>query len=119
MAQNSMDLFSLLPTSHNYYSGVIPSIPPIMASERLNHPPMPSVARIIQPANEDTALFILQSILKTGAHLPAGKWTTLASLGLPPKPRSLLPCLQGVDSLWALQDHQVACRSAPPPLWGV
>jgi hypothetical protein len=46
---------------------------------------MPSVARIIQPANEDTALFILQSVLKTGAHLPAGKWTTLASLGLPPQ----------------------------------
>jgi len=42
MAQNSMDLFSLLPTSHNYYSGVIPSIPSIMASERLNLPPVPS-----------------------------------------------------------------------------
>ena len=56
MAQNSMDLFSLLPTtSHNYYSGVIRSIPSIMASERLNLPPVPSVARITQPANEDTA----------------------------------------------------------------
>ena len=42
MARNSMDLFSLLPTSHNYYSGVIPSIPSIMASERLNLPPLPS-----------------------------------------------------------------------------
>ena len=42
MARNSMDLFSLLPTSHNYYSGVIPSIPSIMASERLNLPPVPS-----------------------------------------------------------------------------
>ena len=75
MAQNSMDLFSLLPTtSHNYYSGVIRSIPSIMASGRLNLPPVPSVARITQPANEDTALFILRSVLKTGAHLPAGKW---------------------------------------------
>jgi hypothetical protein len=51
-----MDLFSLLPTSHNYYySGVIQSIPSIMASERLNLPPVASVARITQPANEDTA----------------------------------------------------------------
>ena len=55
MAQKSIDLFSLLPTSHNYYSGVIQSIPSIMASERLNLPPVPSVARITQPANEDTA----------------------------------------------------------------
>jgi hypothetical protein len=51
-----------------------------MASERLDLPPVPSVARIIQPANEDTALFILQSVLKTGAHLPAGKWSSLAQL---------------------------------------
>jgi hypothetical protein len=29
-----------------------------MASERLNLPPVQSVARITQPANEDTALFI-------------------------------------------------------------
>ena len=63
----TLDLFSLLPTPHNYYSGVIRSIPSsIMASERLNLPPVPSVARITQPANEDTALFILQSVLKTG-----------------------------------------------------
>ena len=56
MAQNSMDLFSLLPTtSHNYHSGVIRSIPSIMASERLNLPPVPNVARITHPANEDTA----------------------------------------------------------------
>jgi hypothetical protein len=51
-----------------------------MASGRLNLPPVPSVARITQPANEDTALFILQSTLKTGAHLPAVKWHTLAKL---------------------------------------
>ena len=51
-----MDLFSLLFTSHNYYSGLIRSILSIMASERLNLPPVLSVARIIQPANEDTAL---------------------------------------------------------------
>ena len=58
-----MDLFSLLPTtSHNYFSGVIPSIPPIMASERLNLPPVLSVACITHPTNEDTALFILQSV---------------------------------------------------------
>ena len=88
MARNSMYLFSLLPTSHNYYSGVIRSIPSIMASERLNLPPVPSVARIIQPANEDTAPFILQSVLKTGAHLPAGKWSSLAQLlwDSPPNP---------------------------------
>ena len=92
MAQNSMDLFSLLPTtSHNYYSGVIRSIPSIMASERLNLPPVPSVARITQPANEDTALFILQSVLRTGAHLPAGKWTSLVKLlwESPPNPGPL------------------------------
>jgi len=88
MVQNSMDLFSLLPTSHNYYSGVIRSIPSIMASKCLNLPPVPSIARIIQPSNEDTALFILQSILKTGAHLPAGKWSSLAQLlwDSPPNP---------------------------------
>jgi len=51
-----------------------------MASERLNLPPVLSVARITQPANKDTALFILQSILKTGAHLPAVKWHTLVKL---------------------------------------
>ena len=55
-------------------------LPPTMASERLNLPPVPSVARIIQPANEDTALFILQSVLKTGTHLHAGKWTNLVKL---------------------------------------
>ena len=49
-----MDLFSL-PHIHNYYSGVIRSIPSIMASECLNLPPVPSVACITQPANEDTA----------------------------------------------------------------
>jgi hypothetical protein len=89
MAQNSMDLFSFFPTSHNYYySGVIPSTPLITASERLNLLPVPSVARIIQPANEDTALFFLQSVLKTGAHLPAVKWTTLVKLlwDSPPNP---------------------------------
>jgi hypothetical protein len=88
MAWNSMDLFSFLPTSHNYYSGVIPSIPSIMVCERLNLPPVPSIARIIQPANEDIALFILHSILKTRAHLPAGKWTTLVKLlwDSPPNP---------------------------------
>ncbi len=88
MTQNSMDLFSLLPTSHNYYSGVIRSIPSIMASERLNLPPVPSVAHITQPANEDTALFILQSVLKTGAHLPAVKWHSLVKLlwDSPPNP---------------------------------
>jgi hypothetical protein len=49
---------------------------------------VPSVARITQPANEDTALFILQSGLKTGAHLPAGKWSTLVKLlwDSPPNP---------------------------------
>jgi len=88
MVRNSMVLFSLLPTSPNYYSGVIPSILPIMASEHLNLPPGLSVTCIIQPANEDTALFILQSILKTGAHLPAGKWTILVKLlwDSPPNP---------------------------------
>ncbi len=65
-------------------------LPPTMASERLNLPPVPSVARITQPANEDTALFILQSILKTGAHLPAGKWMNLVKLlrDSPPNPGS-------------------------------
>ena len=86
-----MDLFSLLPTtSHNYYSGVIPSIPfiMVMASERLNLPPVPSDARITHPANKDTALFILRSVLKTGAHLLAGKWTSLVKLlwDSPPNP---------------------------------
>jgi hypothetical protein len=59
-----------------------------MSSERLNLPPVPSVARITQPANEDTALFILRSVLKTGAHLPAGKWTSLVKLlwDSPPNP---------------------------------
>jgi hypothetical protein len=59
-----------------------------MASERLSLPPVPSAARIIQPANEDTALFILQSVLKTGAHLPSGKWSNLVKLlwDSPPKP---------------------------------
>ncbi len=59
-----------------------------MASERLNLPPVPSAAQIIQPINEDTALFILQSVLKTGAHLPAGKWVTLVKLlwDAPPNP---------------------------------
>ena len=53
---------------------------PTMASERFNLTPVPSVARIIQLANKDTALFFLQSVLKTGAHLPAGKWTNLVKL---------------------------------------
>ena len=88
MAQNSIDLFSLLPTSHNYYSGVIRSIPSIMASERLNLPPVPSVARITQSANEDTALFILQPVLKTGAHLPSVKWHSLVKLLWDPPPNS-------------------------------
>ena len=59
-----------------------------MASERLNLPPVPSVARITLPANEDTALFILQSVLKTGAHLPAVKWHFLVKLlwDSPPNP---------------------------------
>ena len=63
-------------------------LPPTMASERLNLPPVPSVARITQPANEDTALFILQSVLKTGAHLPAGKYMNLIKLlwDSPPNP---------------------------------
>jgi hypothetical protein len=51
-----------------------------MASERLNFPPVPSVARTTQPANEDAALFILQSVLKTGAHLPSVKWHSLVKL---------------------------------------
>ena len=57
-----------------------------MASECLNLPPVPSVTHIIQLANEDTALFILQSVLKTGAHLPAGKWSSLAQLLWDPPP---------------------------------
>jgi len=59
-----------------------------MASEHLNLPPVLSAARIIQPANEDTALFILQAVLKTGVHLPAGKWATLVKLlwDSPPNP---------------------------------
>ncbi len=59
-----------------------------MASKRLDLPPVPSVARITQPANEDTALFILQSVLKTGMHLPAGKWMNLVKLlwDSPPNP---------------------------------
>ena len=63
-------------------------LPPTMASKRLNLPPVPSVARITQPANEDTALFILQSVLKTGAHLPAGKYMNLIKLlwDSPPNP---------------------------------
>jgi hypothetical protein len=49
---------------------------------------VPSVARITLPANEDTALFILQSVLKTGAHLPAVKWHSLVKLlwNSPPNP---------------------------------
>ena len=79
----------LLPTCHNSNPRVTQhTIPPIMASERLNLPPVPSAARIIQPANEDTALFILQCVLKTGAHMPAGKWMTLINLlwESPPSP---------------------------------
>ena len=56
-------------------------------------PPVPSAARIIQPTNEDTALFILQSVLKAGAHLPAGKWMNLVKLLLesPPNPGPCVP----------------------------
>ncbi len=77
MARNSLSLSSpylTTPESSLAYS------PPTMAAKRLNLPPVPSAARIIQPANKDTALFILQSVLKTGARLPAGKWTTLIKL---------------------------------------
>ena len=59
-----------------------------MASERLNLPPVPSVARITQSANEDTALFILQPVLKTGAHLPSVKWHSLVKLLWDPPPNS-------------------------------
>ena len=53
-----------------------------MASEWefLNLPPVLSASHIIQPTNEDTALSILLSVLKTGTHLPADKWTTLVKL---------------------------------------
>jgi hypothetical protein len=51
-----------------------------MAVERLSLPHVPSAAHIIQPANKVTALLILQSVLKTGSHLPAGKWVTLVKL---------------------------------------
>ena len=67
MARNSMDLFSLLPTSHNYYSGVIPSIPSIMASERLNLPPVPSTV---------ASCTLSDAPLPT----PAGWWHRLSSL---------------------------------------
>jgi hypothetical protein len=85
MVQNSLSLFSpylTTPESSLAYS------PPTMAAKRLNLPPVPSATRIIQPANKDTILFILQSVLKTGAHLPAGKWMTLIKLlwDSPPNP---------------------------------
>jgi hypothetical protein len=43
-------------------------------------PTVPNAARIILPPNEDTALFILQSVQKTGVHMPPGKWDTLVRL---------------------------------------
>jgi hypothetical protein len=47
----------------------------MMASERLNLPPVSSAThRIIQPANEDTALFLLQCVQKTGAHFTFAFW---------------------------------------------
>ena len=76
MARNSLSL-SYMSQLRRIYCIILP---PTMASKRLNLPPVPSVACIIQPANEDTALFIRQSVLKTGAHLPAGKWTNLVKL---------------------------------------
>jgi hypothetical protein len=77
MAQNSISLSSphlTSPESSLAYS------PPTMAAKHLNLPPVPSATRIIQLANKDTTLFILQSILKTGAHLLSGKWVTLFKL---------------------------------------
>jgi len=43
-------------------------------------PPVPRAARIILPPNEDTAIFILKSVQKTGVHMPPGKWATLVRL---------------------------------------
>jgi hypothetical protein len=41
---------------------------------------VPSATRIIQPVNKDTALIILQSVLKSGFHKPPNKWMTLVRL---------------------------------------
>ncbi len=51
-----------------------------MATQRLNLPPVPSAARIIQPVNEDTALIVLQSVLKSGSHKPPNIWVMLVRL---------------------------------------
>ncbi len=51
-----------------------------MATQCLNLPPVPSAARMIQPANKDTALMILQSVLKSGSHKPPNKWVMLVQL---------------------------------------
>jgi hypothetical protein len=62
------------------------SLPPLntspfnMVTQRLNLPPVPSAAQIIQPVNEDTALIVLQSVLKSGSHKPPNKWVTLVRL---------------------------------------
>jgi hypothetical protein len=62
------------------------SIPPLnsspfnMSTHHLNLPPVPSSARIIQPVNKDTALILLQSVLKSGSHKPPYKWVTLVRL---------------------------------------
>jgi hypothetical protein len=51
-----------------------------MATQHLNLPPVLSAARIIQPVNKDTALIILQSVLKSGSHKPPNKWMMLVRL---------------------------------------
>jgi hypothetical protein len=51
-----------------------------MATQRLNLSPVPSATQIIQPVNKDTALIVLQSVLKSGSHKPPNKWMTLVRL---------------------------------------
>jgi hypothetical protein len=56
-----------------------------MATNAHLNPPVPSAARIIILAYKETALFILWSIQRTGAHLPNVTWITLVnSLWEPP-----------------------------------
>ncbi len=56
-----------------------------MAANAPLGPPAPSAARIVLPAYKETALFILRSVQRTGAHLPNVTWITLGnSLWEPP-----------------------------------
>jgi hypothetical protein len=78
MAQRRSDC-SLPPP--NFNSSIFTSCHPFnMATQRLNLPPVHSTTRMIQPVNKDTALIILQSVLKSGSHKTPNKWVTLVRL---------------------------------------